>query len=715
MESLCINQLDDDGNIILYRLNDYLDGKLIERIPATPIFLNYDHKTTLEEGKIAIWEWSNGIWAKESESSKQLCEILRINTTKTDEKKSIIHNIRKKLKEGIKPKQFVDPRWNLFIIHDSNNDQGVLLESGMYTYQNGIVKIIETDDILQYCPVYRISEKELIKSNGALLLEKRREFILSTDLVMTNSSIAIKEAEEIALYFLNKYKNLVTKHSRKQKVELSKLIEQLLHSEPLKSHYPDCFDIEQFFKDEDVYSTLEDRIIGNDSEVDLIDSFLKSNKKFTKSCEERIYKGVIEKHKREISKLEKNLKSIQDELTIAHNNLDLAKEQSSTIKAAKDALDNDIIHLEKRKTEIKSEVDSLSEIYNNKKMYYDAELGSYQQTILDLKKPLEEEINALKTEISTLKASKEILESEKQEFLKIFGSSTLNKSILPILIREIANYGNQQTSIIIEELKKPSNPVVTPTVTSRLTESLEGNHLITPAEKIPSAKNCDIDNLEDSLEDNLKDCGMSSKMAGELASYLQAAIFSKRSIIVCGDRSDCISNTISASILGKKCTQIIYTGTNPLEILNIVNQFEEPIIAVDGILNTLDYNAYFTLIKYSKKMLIFSCNDLKMMQAAPMEVWSSSILVDLTHDCPPRGTPAHPTIINMGTISEPKPTHSNVIKSTLSANKINQKTIIAGITDFLLRLSEYDSNLSTIYLQLFLKFLSKVSELNDDE
>ncbi|WP_400208721.1 hypothetical protein [Methanomethylophilus alvi] len=717
MESLCINQFDQKDKVAPCRLNDYLNGKLTDKVSPTPIFLNYDHNITLEEGRIAIWEWSNGVWAKESESSKQLCEIIRITATKSKDEKALVRNLRKKLKEGIKPKQHIDSRWNLFVIHNSKEKQGVLLEPGQYTYENGIVKIVETKDALQYCPIYRIPDEDLIKSNGAMLLEKRREFTLTTDLVLTDSSIVIKEADEIALYFLDKYKNLITKHSRGQ-TGLAKVIDQLLHTEPLKSRYPDNFDIEQFFKDEDVSSTLETRLVGNDPDAELINSFLKSNPTFTKSCEDKIYKEVVGKHKKEIAKFKEELKKVQGNLKAAQDDLKAAESLTKASQNTKESLDKEIKDLQVKKTAIQSDVDSIADVYSDKKKACDSELEAYQKTILEKKASLDAAIETLTAEISALKASKEALENEKQAFLATFGTSTLNESILPLLVKEIAKCNDQQVKLIVNELKNlktPSEPLSTPTVTSQPSEPVQKNYLLIPSTKSPSAKKCDIEDIEDSLEDNLIDCGMNPKSAGELASYIQAAILCKRSIIVCGDRSDCIPNSISNSILGSTCTRILYTGNDPLEILNVVSGVEDSIVAIDGILNNLDYNAYFTLNKYVNKRLIFFCNDLKMLQAAPMEIWSSSILIDLTKDVPIRGAPAHPTVLSTGKINAPKSTRSDVVKSTLNANAINHNVLIAGISDYLLRLGEYDSSLSITYLKYFLEFLSKVSELNNDE
>lgn len=715
MESLCIIQEDGNSkNAKVHRVCDFANGKLIDMIPKPPFDLNYDHSVTLPIGNAAIWEWSKDVWAKESESSNLLCEIIKVDLSNTKSEKGVRRALRLNLKEGFKLQHPVDCRRKLLIVFKSNELEGVLLDSESYTYENGIVKLNETDDVLQNVSFYKVSNKNLVKSNSALMLQFRRDFILTTDLIPLESVLLIKEADEIASYFLGKYKNIIAKKSRRS-VGASKLIDDLLSSDTLKSAYPKDLKIEQYFRDEEVSKVLEDRLIGKDPDEEIIDAYLKSNESFAKICENRIRDDVLGKIRKEIDSEQKKLDILTKKLQDANNKKDAAENDVAVAKQNIAAITKEKERISKDIDDLNSVLSKLNSQYDAKKKELDSQYELYKVELSLKRKDLSEQIENLQKEIAGLLSSKSSLEEELEQFKTTFGTSALNESVLSILIKEISKNGREQTEYLINELKNivPAPIQNTPIVAS--SDPKRTDFIFENGDSLGTPEECDLDSLEDYLENNLKDCGLSTKSASDLMDYLLAAIISQRSLIVCGDTHDCVANSLSASLQGTTCDRIIVAGNDVLGILNALQNTSGRIVSIDGVFNSLDYNLYFTLIKNSKKRLIFACNDKKLLQAAPTEIWSSSVLVDLTQEGLLNGSPKHPSKLVSADRSDVKSDNSVKIQKVLSENNICSKELISGISSFLDRVCEYNSNLSGRYLDNFFKFLSKVSELNCDD
>jgi len=149
-----------------------------------------------------------------------------------------------------------------------------------------------------------------------------------------------------------------------------------------------------------------------------------------------------------------------------------------------------------------------------------------------------------------------------------------------------------------------------------------------PEEEMESCEK--FEDLIKNLKENLKNCLDSDISFSDISYYVTAAIRKGMNLIICNDHHNVVANCISSLFDGKLCSSIDASNGETSAIINSINALKESVVVVNGSLNTLDYAQYFTLCKYSDKVLIFSCDDGALLSSAPSEIWAYSMFLDLS-------------------------------------------------------------------------------------
>ncbi|CDM70054.1 hypothetical protein CM240_2937 [Clostridium bornimense] len=121
----------------------------------------------------------------------------------------------------------------------------------------------------------------------------------------------------------------------------------------------------------------------------------------------------------------------------------------------------------------------------------------------------------------------------------------------------------------------------------------------------------DIDDLVDDLADNLRIMGVSNDYNYPLADIIIASIATNTSLIV-NDSADELSDAISYVIDGKPSSKLYFPSNynNLNQLIDRINSINSKVLLIEGVLDSLNINAYSILTKHCKnKLFIFTVNN----------------------------------------------------------------------------------------------------------
>lgn len=700
MDSLCINVVENDSVKIL-RLADFLDNGFVPKVSDNPRVLSCSKNNELSADDVAIWNWSRGDDAKESNASSVICEIFRFFEAGDDEK-TALEKMRQQLNEGFIPDHPVDPRRKLFLIFRKDGLSGAVIDTNEYTYENSVIKLKTKKDSVIYSRLYKITSESDVVSNNEPLLKKRREFCSVKKLVLLQDCILLSKAADAAVVFLNNYVKKAGRHN-KNPVTVSQLVEQLLDSRPVRNN-PDI-NLRSIFDEEGVTKELEKRLDDANEELEIVNAFLKANPSFVSDCEKQIHEKTIKKNRKEYERLNGDIKKLSE-------SRDSIEKEKTSLQQKLDAIHDEYDELERKKTILSEEIETNRQKLNTIFDEYDSKKSVCEQQYIDFENSAKVKKDTITEEISVLEDRKQQLSNECEIYQKTFGNTALNQSILPLLIEKIT----ESQKKVLEQLYQHSATLSKKDDGVTGVAKFETYTYISPGESYNSVKKCKIDEYDEILQQNLIDCGLSKKSSLDLGIVIKSLILSSRNaIIVCNDPFDCVSNCISASLVGKTCAHLTILKDDPSAVLDSIQKIDDEVISIDGALESLNYRTYYTIVRNVKKILIFNCNDVRVLQAAPKEIWNYSILVDLFSEPRVKNKPAHPHKTNIPAIPQPNTDNIAQVREFFESNEISDEVIINSLMNFMIVLKEEDTKLDNIYLDRFIDFLKPNDWMENDE
>jgi hypothetical protein len=140
------------------------------------------------------------------------------------------------------------------------------------------------------------------------------------------------------------------------------------------------------------------------------------------------------------------------------------------------------------------------------------------------------------------------------------------------------------------------------------------------SKKVTESSIRDISELVDDMQDNLIAFGAKTEYSYDLAVYIATSIILRKNIIVCGNKTIEIANSVSL-ILEKQCAKEIYLPlgfTDISMLISLINQTNNLVFTIYGALDSFSDNVFLSISKFCKgKIIFFACEDIDTYQPFP--------------------------------------------------------------------------------------------------